>query len=252
MKNRKKITTEPTIKQAWLTAIIGGLVTSTLVVAYSLTSCNGSKAEAETEQQEIQEPQRPTYDQWLVQKDLAISPDEMARFYDIIRNYPAINSPHLTMCMTRTSNAVSYQAGYVEPEVHNNVIETVFGTDRRGLMLEQRFPKYKNMGTQKNGTLLYAGIETMFEDIGLPVGDGIADNYVIFMYDALGETPLIPTAHGSPSRTVSINTEMRRTYASGEDPLTAGLGSFEQYRQAAYTEALRRFLTDPQNNKACD
>ncbi|MEK6867219.1 MAG: hypothetical protein AABX98_00205 [Nanoarchaeota archaeon] len=256
MGKKEKIATVPTIRQQWLMASITGVISAALIV-YTPTSCNGSKVEAETYQQEIilsdaASPKRPTYEQWLVEKDLAISPTEMTEFYAILRSYATSNAPHPTMCMMRTSDNVSYQAGYVDPQVFNGVSEKVYGKDGEGIILEQRFPKREDMGTtQKNGTTLDAGIETKFEDFGVPAGDGVADVYFTFIYDALGERPLNPIILGRPSRTTSINKEMRETYASGQDPFNVGLGSFEKYRQAAYTEALRRFLNDPQNNKAC-
>lgn len=229
-------------------------ITSTIAAVfagYFATACsrNIDAEQRDANMPHTASPERPTYEQWLVEKDLAVSPDEMTRFYAILRSYAISNAPHPTMCMTRTSNAVSYQAGYVEPEVHDGIIETVYGKDGEGLILEQRFPKRQDMGTTlRNGTVLDAGIETKFTDFGVPAGDGIADEYAIFIYDALGERPLTP---GGYSRAFSINKGMRDTYASEQDPLNSGLGSFEKYRQAAYTEALRRFLTDPQNNKAC-
>lgn len=257
MRNTEKTSTGPTIRQQWIIACITSVITVGLVT-YTPTSCNGSKTEAETEQRETQPAQKSTYEQWLVENDLALSPEEMKILYTVFANYATSDAPHPTRCMMRTSDHVSYQTGFVEPQIFDGVSEKLYGKDGEGMILEQRFPKRQDLGTtQRNGTILYAGIETRFSDFSTPLnstlsaGDGVADEYATFIYDALGEKPLDPIIPGKTSRTVSINKEMREAYASKQDPLNAGLGSFEKYRQAAYTEALRRFLNDPENNRTC-
>ena len=190
---------------------------------------------------------RPTYEEWLVQQNLALSPEQVDQLEALTKKYTLGDYKDATYCVTRVSNGVHYQAGFTDSTIFDDVTETLSGKPNNGHMLKQRFPKDEKMGTTLGNRTINKGIETRFFDATL---DGIAEQYEVWHYDALGEERVIPTITGGNSRVVSVNKEMRAAYNTEEDPY-AGLGSFEIYRQVNYTGALRRFLNDPENNKPC-